>query len=65
MRELEEAVRCADPEASLMALPDALGGHRLAGHAANLERVRAALEAQGANALLVDAFRDRRVRQAA
>jgi hypothetical protein len=65
VRELEDAVRRADPDATLVALPDALGGHRLAGHAADSERVRAALEADGVNTLLVDAFRDRQTRRAA
>jgi hypothetical protein len=65
MRNLEEAVRRADPEAAVVALPDALGGHRLAGHASDPERVRMALEAEGANALLADAFRPRRAREAA
>jgi hypothetical protein len=65
LRDLEDAVRRADPEAALVALPDALGGHRLAGHAADPDRVCAALEQQGVNALLVNAFRNRRARRAA
>ena len=35
LRDLEEAVRRADPDAGLAALPDALSGHRLAGRAAD------------------------------
>jgi hypothetical protein len=62
---LQDEVRRADPEAGLAALPDALSGYRLAGHASDPERVRAALRARGANALLVDAFRDRDAQQAA
>jgi hypothetical protein len=65
LRDLEEAVRRVNPDAGLAALPDALSGHRLAGRAADPESVRAALEADGANALLVDAFRVRHSREAA
>ena len=65
LRDLEEAVRRVDPSAGLAALPDALSGHRLAGSAQNPESVRAALVADGANALLIDAFRDRRRSEAA
>jgi non-ribosomal peptide synthetase component E (peptide arylation enzyme) len=65
LRDLEETVRRADRDAGLAALPDTLSGHRLAGHAADPESVRAALAANGVNALLVDAFVDRRGRDAA
>jgi non-ribosomal peptide synthetase component E (peptide arylation enzyme) len=65
LRDMEEAVRRVDRSAGLAALPDALSGHRLAGSAQNPQSVRAALAADGANALLIDAFRDRRARDAA
>ena len=44
---------------TLTILPDALAGHRLAGHAADRAAVHAALEGIGASPLLVAAFRDR------
>ena len=65
LRDLEEVVRRTGRDAGVAVLPDALSVHRLAGHAADPESVRAALAAGGANALLVDAFRDRRPREAA
>jgi hypothetical protein len=41
-------------------LPDALAGHRLAGSAADRERVQDALARLGVNPLLISAFRDSR-----
>jgi hypothetical protein len=60
LHELENQVRHVDGDATLAALPDALAGHRLAGHARDPEAVHAALLARGANPLVAGAFRDRR-----
>ena len=49
----------ANGAGTLAALPDAFAGYRLAGHAADRAKVREALTAQGANPLVVRAFRDR------
>jgi non-ribosomal peptide synthetase component E (peptide arylation enzyme) len=65
LRELEDAVGRADREAGLAALPDALGGNRLAGSSAEPERMRAALAEQGVNPLLAGAFRNRHSQDAA
>jgi hypothetical protein len=65
LRELEGQVRDADGGAAVTALPDAMAGHRLAGVSADGDAVATALAAQGANPLLVDAFRDRRRPRAA
>jgi hypothetical protein len=43
----------------LTALPDQLNGHRLAGRAHDIGRVREALSELGLNPLMVDAFRSR------
>jgi hypothetical protein len=59
LRDLYELVARADGSATLAALPDAFAGYRLAGHAPDHARVRQALTAQGANPLVVRAFRDR------
>ncbi len=45
--------------AMLTALPDRLGGHRLAGRAIDNGKARSALAALGLNPLMVDAFRER------
>lgn len=45
--------------ALLTALPDRLGGHRLAGRAPDNARAREALSELGLNPLMVEAFRDR------
>ena len=50
---------------SLTALPDALAGHRLAGHAADRTLARQALEALGVNPLIDGAFLPRRKAEAA
>ncbi len=42
---------------TLAAVPDALGGQRLAGSASDADRVRQDLDARGANPLVVEAFR--------
>jgi hypothetical protein len=59
-RELQDLLAELGEGASLAALPDRLAGHRLAGVAADRERVRNALAARGINPLLLAAFRDRR-----
>jgi hypothetical protein len=56
MHELSALVSRLDPEGSLVALPDALAGHRLAGICADREALRTALQGIGANPLLVAAF---------
>jgi hypothetical protein len=56
VRDLQEIVGMVASEATLAALPDALVGHRLAGSAADRERVQEALTRLGVNPLLVGAF---------
>lgn len=58
-RNVQRAVGELGDGGSIAALPDRLVGHRLAGVAADRERIRTALEAGGANPLLVGAFRER------
>jgi non-ribosomal peptide synthetase component E (peptide arylation enzyme) len=58
--ELQDLLTELGEGGSLAALPDRLAGHRLAGVAADPERVRNALAARGVNPLVVAAFRDRR-----
>lgn len=53
-------IAAADPAATLMAVPDALLGQRLAGRSADPQALTAALQARGANALIADAFHRRR-----
>jgi acyl-CoA synthetase (AMP-forming)/AMP-acid ligase II len=60
LRELEETVARIDPESSVVALPDALTGQRLAGVAADRQAVQRALAAQGAQPLLTAAFGEHR-----
>jgi AMP-binding enzyme len=64
LRDLQNLVAQVDGEGSLAALPDLLSGQRLAGSAADRDAVRQALTEQGANPLLVAAFRGRRSGQA-
>ena len=59
-RELQDLLAELGAGGSLAALPDRLAGHRLAGVAADRERVGSALAARGVNPLIVAAFRDRR-----
>jgi acyl-CoA synthetase (AMP-forming)/AMP-acid ligase II len=59
LRALEADIESIDPEAALLALPDALMGERLVGTAAHPETVCSALEARGANPLICGAFRAR------
>jgi hypothetical protein len=60
MRDLQVAVGEADAAATLAALPDAIAGHRLAGSAPDRNRIQHALAEQGANPLVINAFRERR-----
>jgi hypothetical protein len=58
-QDLQEWSRRLGQGALLTALPDRLGGHRLAGRAPDNARARAALSELGLNPLMVEAFRDR------
>jgi hypothetical protein len=56
MRDLQAQVAQGVKGATFAALPDALTGHRLAGHTADGGAARAALAAAGVNPLIVEAF---------
>ena len=56
---LDAAIAAADPAAMIAALPDALLGNRLAGHAPDASGLAAVLTAQGVNPLMAQAFRAR------
>jgi AMP-binding enzyme len=56
---LEAQVAAVDPAATILAIPDSAIGERLAGGAADLQAVLAALQARGANPLVSGAFRPR------
>ena len=58
--QLQDLVSRTAGEAVLTALPDALAGHRLAGHAADRAALRQALDGLGVNPLVSGAFADRR-----
>jgi AMP-binding enzyme len=62
LRELQDAVGRIDADGVLAALPDMLGGQKLAGTAADHAAMRAALDALGINPLVGAAFRDRRAK---
>jgi hypothetical protein len=64
LRDLQKLVAQIDEEGALAALPDLLAGQRLAGTATDRDAMRQALAEQGANPLLVAAFRGRRVGRA-
>jgi len=64
LKELQEMVAGAADGSSLAALPDALAGHRLAGVTSDRNAVRRTLVDQGANPLIVGAFRERRSERA-
>ncbi len=64
-RALQDELGTLAQEATLAALPDPLLSHRLAGRAIDRPAARRGLAADGANALVVAAFRDRRKPQAA
>jgi hypothetical protein len=61
----DASIAAADPAATLMAVPDALLGQRLAGRSPDPQALAAALQARGANALIADAFHRRRQPSAA
>jgi hypothetical protein len=56
-RDMQETVGALDSVGSVLVLPDALAGQRLAGLAADRDLIRAALARLGSNPLLVNAFR--------
>jgi AMP-binding enzyme len=58
VRDLQELVAPIDPDGSIATLPDALAGHRLAGVGADRAAIGDKLTEQGANPLVVGAFRD-------
>jgi len=58
-QDLQEWAKRLGQGALLTALPERLGGHRLAGRAPDNARARAALSELGLNPLMVEAFRDR------
>jgi len=60
LRELQNLVAQIDESGSLAALPDLLAGHRLAGTASDRDAIRSALAEQGANPLVISAFRGKR-----
>jgi hypothetical protein len=60
LRELQGLLTRIGDGSTLTALPDTLGGQRLAGTAPNRDRTQAELSKLGVNPLIVDAFRERR-----
>jgi hypothetical protein len=60
LKEVQDLVATLAPGSTLAALPDGLGGHRLAGVATDRHALRRLLAEHGANPLIVDAFRERR-----
>jgi hypothetical protein len=58
--QLQDLVGRTAAEAVLTALPDALAGHRLVGHAADRAALQQALDGLGVNPLVSGAFADRR-----
>jgi hypothetical protein len=59
LHDLQHMVRGIDGNGVLAALPHALAGHRLAGHASDPVTMRDMLQTMGINPLLTAAFRDR------
>jgi acyl-coenzyme A synthetase/AMP-(fatty) acid ligase len=59
LQNLQHMVRGIDGNGVLAALPHALAGHRLAGHASDPVTMRDVLQTMGINPLLTAAFRDR------
>lgn len=59
------AVASVDPAATIVALPDAVLGQRLAGNAKDRDAVIAALQSRGLNPLIAGAFRPRAIQKAA
>jgi hypothetical protein len=60
VRDLQDVVAPVDPDGSIAALPDALAGHRLAGIGDDRGAIGEKLAEQGANPLVVGAFREKR-----
>ncbi|HLA19946.1 MAG TPA: long-chain fatty acid--CoA ligase, partial [Pseudolabrys sp.] len=58
-REVDAQVASVDPRATIVALPDALLGQRLAGSAPDRAATAALLLANGVNPLIAGAFRPR------
>jgi hypothetical protein len=56
LRTLTDMATQAEPGSAVAVLPDALGGRRLAGTAADRDRVRDALASRGVNPLIIGAF---------
>jgi hypothetical protein len=56
---IESAVAAADPHATIVALPDAVLGQRLAGHATDPAAIIRELQAHGVNPLIAGAFAPR------
>jgi len=56
LRTLTDMATQAEPGSAVAVLPDALGGRRLAGTAADRDRVRDALATRGVNPLIIGAF---------
>ena len=65
VRDLQDAVVPLDPDGSIAPLPDALAGHRLAGIGGDRGAICDKLAEQGANPLVIGAFRDKRRASAA
>ncbi len=59
LRAVEESVAAISPHATIVALPDALTGERLAGSAPDPAAMRRGLDEQGAHPLVAAAFRPR------
>jgi hypothetical protein len=64
LRDLQQFISDAAEGSTLAALPDGLAGHRLAGVAMDRNTIRRILAEQGANPLIVGAFRERRADRA-
>jgi AMP-binding enzyme len=64
LKDLQDFVAQTAEGSTLAALPDGLSGHRLAGMASDCAAIRRLLTEQGANPLVVSAFRERRSDQA-
>jgi hypothetical protein len=60
LRGLHDLVASTEEAGSVAALPDSLAGHRLAGVSEDRDAIRDKLADQGANPLVVGAFRDKR-----
>jgi hypothetical protein len=57
---VDGAVAEVDPDATIVALPDAMLGQRLAGNASNSQKLQAELNARGTNPLITGAFQSRK-----